>query len=1162
MLRLLVALLVTLLLPRGISSQEDDAAIGGVGATGGGVVEVAASLPQPRWPDDFQWSSSGIPDGYDCIAITEKDEKESASSSSNLFAVFAPTSTTWEDNYFCWRQGTANPNMRWSTSGPLKAAADGTTALRCTLILEPHDILHTWHDNYLCVDQSSPLLFSWSYSGLPDEALSVAEVDSTISCIQWLEPADPAGWNDNYLCAPNTRGDDDDAVTTTGNVHPLDGRLQPEDVESEGGGRAYLSFIGLIVMLQSLFFTNYFYIKNLRRRIDEDFPKYSFFITEERIDQMTTAFNKTLLFLFDPEKLSKERRKEEESRLREKKMLWLVGIIQGLFLNQLRKEPGEEKQFIGWKPIPNRKGQITTSLLLILSAVVLSPRILGDDIKEMLTPDLCIDSDSSPLLKLLSDELEVDTNLVEARQQANYYAELAKNLKKDTSLYGTAGFECPNVEDESNTNVGTLSGRKVDWLQSPDEPPMTKFGEFFPGYCAASRAQALENARSATCTKEVCINDLAVKIAGFFTGKGHCRTVTFACPKHTDDQVIETEDYRDAQEQRAQEEHQALKAFEERANDKFDGIQSKVGETVERIFFQIEVASNLFVGYKVLSIFLPAPLDMFRPSFNNLIRNNLFGVQSTAFTAVIVAIWWGVEYFHMFAAHFQVYFNLDYLKSPCYADKDFLKARAEIIAGKCDELITLSNQVSLDNITIHHISLEVLAFQNECNCAFPNVNTQMTGIPYAVAQYGYESVDVCGATCTEDSKIPDALEVNGEEVNDLIAQGAVIPPGNLKVYYPKYDLPFLANDTVCFDLQYTRKQYMMPPKSDASFWDVWMRSGLLAMILIRLFIAVLGFWLLRLADPFSCCDGKYNSPPPRYSVADNEENLKEMKEDTVSALTFIARKQVIFYIVGTNIALLNLIVVVAKSRDGHPRKYIAYFGVVVGVAITVPLSAALFWNKDRIFSCFKKEKAAPQSTLPSWEDVKGTMDWQKTTPEKKKTMAGPMQLFGPSAKTDTPSTSSSSDKRDKSDKSASSSPKIPSWEGLKERMDLPLTNSSKKKGPTADQPIRNIDPPVRNLFMSKKDDADGASPPRKGTDSDNRWNLPSCETTPTREPPVQTFSTATKNPFTMVAKSCTPEKKPKTSSHAIVNPNSSKYQQGNNGDETFLDSLGLGFKCW
>jgi len=122
-------------------------------------------LPNPVFPNDFTWSSAGVPLGYSCERIVEGSDPHS-----------------WHDNYFCWNQETKDPGIKWSSAGPIGG-------MRCTRILEPSDP-YSWIDNYLCVPSSSNLRFKWSWQGS----------NGCSKCIRWLESSDPHTWSDNYLC--------------------------------------------------------------------------------------------------------------------------------------------------------------------------------------------------------------------------------------------------------------------------------------------------------------------------------------------------------------------------------------------------------------------------------------------------------------------------------------------------------------------------------------------------------------------------------------------------------------------------------------------------------------------------------------------------------------------------------------------------------------------------------------------------------------------------------------------------------------------------------------------------------------------------------------------------------------------------------------------------
>ena len=53
------------------------------------------------WPDDFKFSISGVPDGYNCIQIDEPKDYDHG----------------WKNNNFCWKSEKDNPGFKWSHQG-------------------------------------------------------------------------------------------------------------------------------------------------------------------------------------------------------------------------------------------------------------------------------------------------------------------------------------------------------------------------------------------------------------------------------------------------------------------------------------------------------------------------------------------------------------------------------------------------------------------------------------------------------------------------------------------------------------------------------------------------------------------------------------------------------------------------------------------------------------------------------------------------------------------------------------------------------------------------------------------------------------------------------------------------------------------------------------
>ncbi len=197
-------------------------------------VTEAADPHAAAWADDFAcapsqapyelaWSSAGAIAGWDCVHFNEAADPgtwtdnflcaRATSRFENGDWAFSASGElddmrcesvdepgdpdTWADNLFCSRE---EVGMVWSTSGPL----DDMT---CTSVTEPSDMqAAAWSDNYLCLPEDSPYVFTWSSAG-PIEGQT---------CVRWYEAADLAGtWTDNYLCVS-------DAPTPDAGVLALD----------------------------------------------------------------------------------------------------------------------------------------------------------------------------------------------------------------------------------------------------------------------------------------------------------------------------------------------------------------------------------------------------------------------------------------------------------------------------------------------------------------------------------------------------------------------------------------------------------------------------------------------------------------------------------------------------------------------------------------------------------------------------------------------------------------------------------------------------------------------------------------------------------------------------------------------------------------------------
>ena len=82
---------------------------------------------------------------------------------------------------------------------------------------------------------------------------------------------------------------------------------------------------------------------------------------------------------------------------------------------------------------------------------------------------------------------------------------------------------------------------------------------------------------------------------------------------------------------------------------------------------------------------------------------------------------------------------------------------------------------------------------------------------------------------------------------------------------------FLGNLTACEDNNFVRREIMkLNEASTISGWDIWISSGVISSILLSAGIATFGVYLVKLADPFMSCGGKYEGPPKNFNFQDSE----------------------------------------------------------------------------------------------------------------------------------------------------------------------------------------------------------------------------------------------------------------------------------------------------
>jgi hypothetical protein len=486
--------------------------------------------------------------------------------------------------------------------------------------------------------------------------------------------------------------------------------------------------LGVLLMLDICFVVNYFVVRALRQWTNRIAKRESSAVTAEveekkhSSDLISNNFQGVAEMFNDTLKMNQDFA-----------FAWVLGTV--------KLDPMRVKKFPGWSPIPYNLGICTTCVLICLATISLSPDLVTDQLGVSLATldaDLCVADVHDVGVMELREELLNLTNLEVARQQHRLMSDFHLALINDTALYGVPPYQCPSS--------GDISGYKSDWTQQ---------GSFFPSYCEEALEAAMEAAQTRECVTEMCdcptLPDSVVFDVTGLAGKRFCGEVCismpYPCPTHTAEEEKESEDYRFQQYQFAEQRRVNItNAFPTSTP---ESVTSTATETAEKVLFQVEVASYLYIAYQCLALFFPSPLILFRMPIWAGVKRFLFGVQKFYFICFVVAVWWGVEYFRgiWFSPDIRLFINNLRVGDPCFVDADYLLERQMVLNEICEELMPMAPQFRSSALTVVDVLREVQQFADSCDCSFPNEHVSQLGqaIMSNASDIGFNlTMDLCG----------------------------------------------------------------------------------------------------------------------------------------------------------------------------------------------------------------------------------------------------------------------------------------------------------------------------------------------------------------------------------------------------------------------------------
>jgi hypothetical protein len=404
--------------------------------------------------------------------------------------------------------------------------------------------------------------------------------------------------------------------------------------------------VGVLIMLDVFFISNYYIIKSLRTHRDAK-----------------TA--------------SQPQEKDFGSAAKEGGAAggFFEKIILGLCLGKVRAVPLSIQKFPGWEPISFRLGLISTSIFVLISLIVLNPAMFTPEDTDVgglaLSGEFCSEFDRQKGIDLLRETVLSMTNVDQAVAQHAHMMAFKAALLEDVTLYGESGYACPSVRPKPDRDQ--LSGSKDEWT-SLSSYPASEFGTFFPGYCQASREIAIQVALSTTCTTEKCACPKlpSTGLTKFFGVDGDevcmmrvCLSSPNACPSHTTDYLGNSNNYREAQLNETDAPDPTIGELQAQGKELATDA-AKAG--LQLFLWQVDIASNFYAIYSVVALYFPTPLVVFRLPYLIAIKRFFFGAEQNKFIILFVSLLWIFEYARSFivSPDFKLFIDNLVAGDPCF----------------------------------------------------------------------------------------------------------------------------------------------------------------------------------------------------------------------------------------------------------------------------------------------------------------------------------------------------------------------------------------------------------------------------------------------------------------------------------------------------------------
>eukprot|EP00494_Astrolonche_serrata_P026527 UN26789 len=141
-----------------------------------------------------------------------------------------------------------------------------------------------------------------------------------------------------------------------------------------------------------------------------------------------------------------------------------------------------------------------------------------------------------------------------------------------------------------------------------------------------------------------------------------------------------------------------------------DGSDSQ--ETIERLVWEIDIASNIYLAYTIFMIWVTAPFIVYQSSIGTKFKKGFLVLNQVEFILLALLVWYTYEYVYLRFAHVDIQgYWADMQTDACYADPGFLSDKYAIITDTCTQIQVAEKNFTQSSYHVEDTDMSVTSYE-------------------------------------------------------------------------------------------------------------------------------------------------------------------------------------------------------------------------------------------------------------------------------------------------------------------------------------------------------------------------------------------------------------------------------------------------------------------